>query len=68
MVEDFLRVVSSELSGQKQAFPLICFGLHKLSPHQPENLFLKFQPHYEAARKWKQSMTVQMRPLEGNVG
>lgn len=50
MVEDFLRVVSSELSGQKQAFPLICFGLHKLSPHQPENLFLKFEPHCEVAR------------------
>ena len=68
MVEDFLRVVSSELSGHWQAFPLTCYGLNKVSPHQPENLFLKFQPHCEVAREWKQSMTVQMRPLEGNVG
>ena len=68
MVEDLLRVVSSELSGHWQAFPLTCYGLNKVSPHQPENLFLTFEAHCEVEREWKQSTPLQMRPLEGNVG
>lgn len=68
MVEDFLRVSASGLSGECHAFPLTCYGLKKVSPHLSQNLLLKFKPHCKAGRGWKQSMILQMRLLEGNVG